>query len=127
MFNLLAQTLSMPPEPYQFTPFSPSEEDYSAFAFISILLIVLSGAVVFLLRRMDVRLVMLGLLVAIAAVRYGSLIPGAYWTAAILMRIAVLLILAGAAYALLSYPAAGLAETRPVDSAIRERPGNVLP
>jgi hypothetical protein len=127
MFDVFGQVVSMPPEPFQFTDFDPAAEDYQSFAFISILLIVLSGAVVFLLRRMDVRLVMLGLLVAIAAIGYGSLIPSAYWTAAILMRIAVLLILCGAAYALLNYPAATVAETRPVEPVLRERPGDVLP
>ena len=135
MFSLFAQFgETADPNRFQLTPFNPVEEDYVAFGLISVLLVLLSVAVLYLVRRMDFRLIMIGLLVAIAAIGYGSLIPSAGWTAPTLMRIAVIMILCGAAYALLNYPAAGTLESRVIDPVARpinpipaERTGDVLP
>ena len=134
MLNFFAQGFGPLPDAYPLMNFDPSDEADGSFALISILLILLSGAVLFLTRRTDLRLVILGILIAMASVGYSSLIPSAVWTAPSLMRIGVILILCGAGYALFNYPASGISETRagepiarPASPVTGERTGDVLP
>jgi hypothetical protein len=84
---------------------SPSGGGVAAFILVTLALIAGSGAVLWKVRSYEAKLILLGLMAAVAAIGYGSMIdtPSAGPMGLAFMRIAVILVLCGVACSLLAY------------------------
>jgi hypothetical protein len=93
------------PTPTMPSPVTMQMDDESiimAWVFITLVWIAACVAALFFLRRLDVRLIALGILTAAAALSYASVVPTTYYHVPMLMRLSLILTLGGVAVSLFS-------------------------
>lgn len=97
------------------TAVEPGGAGIAAFVVVTLVFLAASVAILRYVRAYEAKLILLGLVVAVAATGYGSMIGGAVALAQTLMKIGVILVLCGAACTLASYlggpPAAPVQES----------------
>jgi hypothetical protein len=93
----------------------PESETVVGFVFITLAFLFLSAAVIWMHRTQEARLMLLGILVAVAATGYGTMVavPTVSLVTPALMKIAVILVLGGVACSVLSYLSKRPAELEP--------------
>jgi len=84
-------------------PYMDPEGALLAFAFTAILYVILTLVVVLLVRPVASRLLVLGLLTAVAGIMFTALIPSVALPALVLVILAAILVVAGLLAALISY------------------------
>ena len=107
MFTLLAQITAVPHE------FSLPEA--VAFVVLTIAFLVVAFFVLWKVHSYETKLILLGLVVAVAATGYGTMVGGGALMAPALTRIGVILVLGGITINLLSYLSGKSAEARAPD------------
>jgi hypothetical protein len=93
MIPLFAQMPSAPPDDHSLV----------AFVLLTVIFLVLVAIILQVVQSYETKLILLGLVCAVTATGYVSLVPAAGMLAPVLMKIGVLLVLGGLACSLMTY------------------------